>query len=453
MKKLVVALIILGVIATLGYFGFQEYRERTAADKLSDLQTVEVSTGDLTATVGATGVVRSNQSALLQWNTSGTVAEVNARVGDTVTEGDILALLQQNSLPQNVILAQADLSTAHKTLEDLYINARTAKTEAIKAISTYTKSVRDSQYAFDNFTVPSNQADLDAVEGLTTMEEQLDQARLAFEPYKYLSSSNQTRQRLKEELEQAQSDYDTAVRRLEYEYDLQAARDNLEKARGDFEKWKDGPDPADIAAQEARIAAAEATIKQAWIEAPFEGTITESNPKTGDQVAANTHAFRLDDFSHLLLDVQVSEVDVNRIHPGQEVLLSFDAILDEEYQGEVIEVAPVGNSNQGVVEFVVTVELIDADENIKPGMTAAVNVLVESIEDVLLVPNRAVRFKDGSRVVYTLVGEELVPVAITLGASSETMSEVIDGELAVGDIIVLNPPLEFERNGPPPFVR
>jgi HlyD family secretion protein len=453
MKKLIIILIIMAIIAALGYFGYQEYAKRTATEALSDLQTTEVEIGNLTATVGATGVVRSNQTADLQWKTSGTVKEVNASVGDRVAQGDILAVLEQTSLPQNVILAQADLATAQKSLEDLYTNARTAKTEAIKSISTYTKSVRDAQYTFDNYTVPSNQANLDAVEALSVMEEQLNQARQAFEPYKHLSSSNQTRQDLKDELEQAQSDYDSAVKRLEYEYELQAAKDNLIKAREDFEKWKDGPDPEDIAAQEARISAAEATIRQAWIEAPFEGTITEANPKVGDQVSANLEAFRLDDFARLVLDVQVSEVDVNRIHPGQEALLSFDAILDKEYSGKVIEVAPVGNSNQGVVEFVVTVEVTDADENIKPGMTAAVNIIAERIEDVLLVPNRAVRFKDGRRIVYILVNGELVPVPITLGSSSETMSEVIDGELETGDIIVLNPPLEFDQSGPPPFVR
>ena len=51
--------------------------------------------------------------------------------------------------------------------------------------------------------------------------------------------------------------------------------------------------------------------------------------------------------------------------------------------------------NQGVVDFTVTVELIDPDEQVKPGMTAAVNIIVSQLSDVLLVPNRAVRFKDG----------------------------------------------------------
>ncbi|MGB7114552.1 MAG: efflux RND transporter periplasmic adaptor subunit, partial [Anaerolineales bacterium] len=201
------------------------------------------------------------------------------------------------------------------------------------------------------------------------------------------------------------------------------------------------------------VAAAEATLKQAWIEAPFDGTITNAKPQPGDQVAPNMEAFRLDDLSRLLMDVEVSEVDINRIRVGQDVEISFDAILDKEYHGAVIEVDPVGTSNQGVVDFTVTVELTDADEGVKPGMTAAVNTIVEYLEDVLLVPNRAVRFVEGQRVVYILVDNQPSPVSITLGVSSDTMSEVLEGELQVGDLIVLNPPQEFDRNGPPPFVQ
>ncbi len=91
------------------------------------------------------------------------------------------------------------------------------------------------------------------------------------------------------------------------------------------------------------------------------------------------------------MDVQVSEVDINSVKVGQPVTLSFDAIVGKEYSGEVVEVAQAGASSQGVVSFTVTVELTDADESVKPGMTAAVNIVVQEIKDAILVPNRAVR--------------------------------------------------------------
>jgi HlyD family secretion protein len=148
--------------------------------------------------------------------------------------------------------------------------------------------------------------------------------------------------------------------------------------------------------------------------------------------------------------VEISEVDINRVQVGQPVILNFDAVLDREFQGEVIEIGITGMVTQGVVNFRVTVELIDPDEAIKPGMTAAVNIIVSEIENVLLVPNRAVRLLDGERVVYVLEQGGLEPVRIELGISSETNSEVIGGELREGDLIVLNPPSNFFEAGQGP---
>jgi len=68
---------------------------------------------------------------------------------------------------------------------------------------------------------------------------------------------------------------------------------------------------------------------------------------------------------------------------------------------------------------------------------------------VLLVPNRAVRLVNGKRVVYVLQDQQLETVQITLGATSDIESEVVDGELRVGDLIVLNPPQYYETGGSP----
>jgi HlyD family secretion protein len=109
----------------------------------------------------------------------------------------------------------------------------------------------------------------------------------------------------------------------------------------------------------------------------------------------------------------------------------------------VVEVAQAGVVEEGVVNFTVTVELIDADPSVKPGMTAAVNIVVEEVQDALLVPNRAVRLMDGNRVVYVLENGLPVQKKITLGSSSDTQSAVTGGDLKEGDLIILNPPTEF----------
>ena len=80
------------------------------------------------------------------------------------------------------------------------------------------------------------------------------------------------------------------------------------------------------------------------------------------------------------------------------------------------------------------------------------NIVVDQIEDVLLVPNRAVRVVDGERTIFLLDGQMLKPVTIELGVSSETHSQVLDGELEEGDLVVLNPPTNMMMGGQPGFM-
>jgi hypothetical protein len=84
-------------------------------------------------------------------------------------------------------------------------------------------------------------------------------------------------------------------------------------------------------------------------------------------------------------------------------------------------------------------------------MTAAVNIVVEEVKDVVLVPNRAVRLVDGERVVYLLVEGQPVKKEIRLGSSSDTMSVVAVGDVKQGDLVILNPPSASQfgpGNGP-----
>jgi HlyD family secretion protein len=398
-------------------------------------------------------MVRSAQTVHLTWKTTGTVKSVLVEVGDTVQAGDRLAELEQTSLPQNVILAEAELVSARQALDDLYASASDAVVQALQNISAQTKAVRNAQYQLDNFTVPTEMQAMTAVEAFEVMQQRLDAARAAFEPVKYNASGDPRRRELKEALDRAQADYDTAIKRLDYEYGLQVAQSNLENARADYLKWKDGPGEDEVAAAQARIAAAQATLSSSWIQTPVDGAVTLVETMPGDQVAVGAPAFRLDNLSAILVDLSVSEVDINQVTVGQPVSMTFDAVRGKEYTGAVVQVDRVGTLNQGAVEFIVTVELSDADADVRPGMTAAVNVVVDRLQDVLLVPNRAVRFQDGKTVVYVLREAEMAPAPITLGASSDVSSQVVGGDLKEGDLIVLNPPTAFEQDGPPPFVR
>jgi len=430
----------------------------------SAYQTEEIATGSLTALVGATGVVRANQSATLAFQTAGTVDTVETKTGARVRKDEVLAVLERTSLSANVILAQADLVEAERALEDVLVS-NTARARAELALANAEDALKDAEYR----RTVQQEGYRASPETIRAAEAKLLLANDEVDHYKSLydrASGDSEKALALVNLNAAEQRRDAALRNLNWykgkptendqailDAEVAVAEAALEDARRAYERVKDGPNEDDVAVAQARVDAARASLELAQISAPFAGTITFVEVKPGDQVSPGTVAFGLADLSRLLVDVEVSEVDIDRVEVGQVASLTFDAIQDKTYQGKVTEVGQVGVAMQGVVNFEVEVELLDPDASIKPGMTAAVDIVVTELQDVLLVPNRAVRVQDGQRVVYVMRDGQLAQVEITLGASSDTYSQILEGDLRPGDLIVLNPPLTFSESGPPGFVQ
>jgi HlyD family secretion protein len=467
MKRWLIPIIVIAVLVG-GYFALQAYRQSRLEASFTELQTVEAAYGPLTATVGATGTVRANQFAMLTFQTSGTVELVAADLGDQVQVDEVLAKLKQTSLPSQVILAQADLVSAQRALDDLLYSDQ-AWAAAQQALAQAKDALKDAEY-MRRVRQEGNRVSSDTLDAtranLVLAEYEVDRAQDEFNMVSGRADDDPIRALAVSKLAAAHQKRDSILRNLNWytghpteldqallDADVAIAEARLADAEREWERLKDGPDPTDIAAAEARVAAAQASSELSMIKTPFSGTITSVEIKPSDQVSPGTLAFGLADLSHLFVDVDVSEIDINRVRVGQPVTLNFDAVLDKVYQGEVVEISMTGNIVQGVVNFKVTVELEEPDEFIKPGMTAAVSILVSQIDNVLLVPNRAVRIRDGQRVVYVLHEGTLAQVDIELGVSSETYSQVLDGDLQEGDLIVINPPAVFDaQGGPPGFV-
>jgi HlyD family secretion protein len=398
--------IILGVVLVIllaAIFFFT----RNGNQQATTFQTAPVERGALVATVGATGSVRAKQSAVLIWETTGIVDEVNVKVGDKVTQHDVLASLDKASLNQSVILAESDLANAQKALDDL-LNSDTARAQAVRTLDdaeTAYKKAYDYRLGLNG--------------KITIADTYLDHG---IPKVRYTKG------------------YADAETIADADEKLALAKAQLDDARRNADRLKNGTDPVDVDAAEARVSAAQSTLDMAHIIAPFDGTVTQAVSEIGNQVSAGTVAFRIDDLSHLLVDVQVSEVDINSVAISQSATLTFDAILAKEYHGKVVQVGQAGDTLQGVVSFTVTVELTDADELVKPGMTAAVNVVINEQKDVVLIPNRAVRLVNSERAVYVLVNGQPKLVKLQLGSTDGTNSVLVSGDIKIGDPIILNPP-------------
>jgi HlyD family secretion protein len=331
--------------------------------------------------VTASGVVAPAQEAELAFSLGGKVEMLDVAVGDTVKAGQELARLEgQESLEAAVSVAQFELLQAQQALEDLKTEAETARVQAMQDIVTYERALRDAQYILDNFTVPTNQANLDAVTALNRMKQRLDEARLAFEPYKNKASGDPIRKARKEALDQAQADYNSAVRRLQLEYNLAVAEAKLAKAQHDYEILKSGPDPDKLRLAQARranaqnqLAAAQAALEHLTLTAPFAGTVSKVNYENGEWVVAGQPVLVLADLGNLVIETtDLSERDVPQVEIGQPVTIYVEA-LGQSVTGRVSKISPLADILGGDVVYKITID----PDTLPPGLRAGMSVEVQ----------------------------------------------------------------------------
>jgi HlyD family secretion protein len=318
---------------------------------------------------------------------------------------------------------EAQLIPARQALQDLYDNAGVARAAAWQTLSVATKAVRDAQYMLDNFTVPVDQKNMTALEALAVMKARLDQARADFEPYKYEDSGNATRKDLKEALDNAQSAYDSAVRRLELESALSQANERQQKALKDYEALQDGPKAEDVTALKATIAALEAAPKQAAsavrqaeinitqaqdrkkqarssleqaqaaldmidlqiqksvVSSPTAGVLLSRGIEPGEVVQAGASVLVIGNLESLNITVYVPEDRYGNIRLGQEVQVAVDSFPGKTFTALVTYISDQAEftpRNVQTIEgrkstvYAVKLTIANPEQLLKPGMPADV---------------------------------------------------------------------------------
>jgi HlyD family secretion protein len=424
-----------------------------AASAPLEYRTAPATVGSVSATIGMTGAVRSKQTTVLSWQTSGVVADVPVVKDQTVAKDALLADLDATSLPQAVILAQSNLVAAQKALDNL-LSTNQARATAELALAKAQKALDDAKKARDNKQYQrASQETIDiARANLVLANKALEDAGTIFDRNKHRDADDVVFAAALSQLAAAQQRYDQAKYNLDYvsglpdPLDMQTAQAlvdvaqaNVLSAKLEWERDKDGPSDADISAARAQVDAAQAVIDQARLTAPFAGSLTLVKSKVGDQIAPGALAFQLDDLSHLYVDGEVTEVDIARIQVGQPAELRFDALPGQAFSGKVSEIASVGKSISGTVSFTVTIEISQPDPRLRPGMTASADVTASPQGRALLVPNQALRSRQGQTVVYVLKNGAPQAVAVQLGTASSTHTQIVAGSLQSGEPVILNP--------------
>jgi HlyD family secretion protein len=441
--------ILLVVLAFFAFIG----RSQAAAG--NTYQTIPAERGTLTSKIEANGVVHARQSAELIWQTSGRIDTINTVVGHRVETGQVLASLAQGSITQHVILAEANLVAAEEELNTV-VHSGLRLAQAQQKLADAKQALKDAQEDFDSLlrTRVSDELIQNLLDEIKAAENNLKFFqkiyRMFFEslydgnPRKAAQIINLTNATQRQADLIARYNWYTGkpsqinVARAQAVLDL--AKAAVEDAQRELDRFENGSNPDDLAAGNAKVAAAQALLNQSKIIAPFNGMITRTDAQPGDIVSPGMSAFMLEDLSELYVDLGISEVDINSIAIAQPVTLEFDAVQSRTYRGEVVKVNLSGDVTSGAVTFAVKVRITDSDGQVRPGMTAAVTITVKEVRNALIVPNRALRMLDGQRVVYVLKNGQPVALTIRLGAIADTVSQVVGGDLKEGDPVILNPP-------------
>ncbi len=238
----------------------------------------------------------------------------------------------------------------------------------------------------------------------------------------------------------SQSELDTA----QTKYDAAEAEVLAEKAR--------------VAQMQAKLQEAELQLQYARIVAPVDGVVTSRSMDVGQTVTASFQTpvlFKIaEDLTRMQVHTNVDEADVGRVRVGQHAEFTVPAFPDQQFEGVVTQIRNDPKVEQNVVTYNVVLEVENKELKLRPGMTANVRILLSKVEDALMVPDQALRFKPsealkprevaseklkaGEKRLWKLVGQQAIePVTVRVGISGMERVQIITDALKAGDKAVV----------------
>jgi HlyD family secretion protein len=295
--------------------------------------TAKVERGDIHDVVDATGTINAVITVQVGSQVSGTIAKLNVDFNSRVHKGDIVALIDPALFQGALLQASADLDNAKAN-----VVAAKANLEKAKATSLQTK------------------ADYDRTALLTrdkiTSQQQLDLAK---------------------------ANYDSANAAVG------AAAANVTQAE------------AQVSQKAAALTVAQTNLNYTVIRSPIDGTVVARNVDVGQTVAASLQAPTIftiaQDLTKMLVYTKTDESDVGNIKPGKPVTFKVDAFPKDTFHGVVSQVRMNPTTVQSVVTYDTIIEFANPELKLFPGMTAYVTIPVATVQNVLKVPNTALRYK------------------------------------------------------------
>jgi len=340
--------------------------------------------------VVAEGHIKPALAANLSFQARGLVEEVNVKIGDRVSKGDVLARLSNASQAEaqlaaanlELVQAQFELDTLVRTGDSNLAQAWTAYQNAQVARAEAQKEWNDVN--------PRDIADRvdDQQSVVNDRKDDLDDAQDEFDKYKDLDKDNSRRKTAEDDLRSAQGDYDDAVAELEdIQRESDSARAALDtalaaesEAKYQWELSRDGANEDQLKLAEARldnakaqVVAAQSALDNYVLTAPFDGMVVDVAVSIGEQVGAESRAVSVADTSSWVVETSdVTELDIVNVAVGQNVTLTADALPDIIMDGVVTSISQASYTQGGDILYTIYIDVPSVDPGIKWGMTVEV---------------------------------------------------------------------------------
>ncbi|BGE87042.1 efflux RND transporter periplasmic adaptor subunit [Methylosinus sp. 3S-1] len=372
-----------------GVFGWWRWlaADESAAGRF---QTHPLGRGLVERSVTASGTVKALVTVDVGSQLSGPIIDMKADFNSQVKRGDLIAVIDRAPFEAKVQAASANLAIA---------KAEVARREAAMA----------------------------------KVQKQLGLLDRDVERYKALASSAGVS---RQQLDQAQTQSDTT------RHELGAARADLDSAR------------ATVVLRQAELDQAEINLHRTLIRSPIDGVVIDRRMQPGQTVTAEYQTpilFQIaQDLSQIQVLAQVDEADIGAVHRGDDVRFTVEAFPEESFAGVVDQIRLAAAKTSGVVTYTVVVRAQNRDMRLFPDMTATVRIITARREGVMIVRNEAIRFRpeaallgglgpvDGHARLWVLGGgNAILPKLARLGLEGDATTEILDGEVRPGDMIVL----------------
>lgn len=329
-KRVLSSLAAIALLAGAAYGGWRYF---SSGGEQQRYKLAKVESGPLTASVAATGTLNPVVSVQVGSQVSGQVKELFVDFNSPVQAGQLIARIDPETFQQKVRQAEADL-------------------EAVRAASL------------------TQRADLLRVETIVKdAQRDYDRKKLLVEKH-FISSAD---------LDKAEATLDTA--KAQRQVSLAQVENSL----------------AVIRQRETLLAQAKIDLGRTEIRSPVDGVVVKRSVDRGQTVAASLQAPELfiiaQNLKEMQVDTSIDEADVGRIRLGQQTNFSVDAFSGRQFHGEVKQIRKAAKIESNVVTYTVVVSASNPDQSLLPGMTANVRIVTAQKEQVLKVPNAALRFR------------------------------------------------------------